>query len=154
MFNLFKKLFDNISRYSLTITNICYHHGDLMCLVSDKTNVSPYQVLAREIFSNDNLLSHIKPRELLKLKEIYDSRKEAYVLLIESYANNKYKISYHDHEFMMVGKDICKDINLLKSMRFDDAFRIIYHTAYTEAILNYKKLNAFETEPDIRQENI
>ena len=154
MFNLFKKLFYGISRYSLTISKTHYHNGDLICLISDKTNVNPYQVFAKEIFSNDNLLSQIKPRELLKLKEIYDSGKETYVILTESYSNNKFKILYHDHEFIMAGKDICKDTNLLKSMCFNDAFRIIYNTAYKESQLNYKKLIAFETKPTERQENI
>lgn len=153
MFNLLKKLFHGISRYSLTISKTHYHNGDLICLISDKTNVNPYQVFAKEIFSNDNLLSQIKPRELLKLKEIYDSGKEAYVMLTESYSSNKFKILYHDHEFVMTGKDICKDINLLKSMRFNDAFRIIYNTAYTEAMLNYTKLMTFEIKQEVTEKH-
>lgn len=154
MLTLLKKLFFSVSRYTLTISETYYHNSDLICIISDKTNVNPYQVSAKEIFRNDNLLSQIKPRELLKLKEMYDANKDAYVILTESFRNNRFKILYHDHEFIMAGKDICKDINLLKSMRFNDAFRIIYNTGYTDFQSSFEKSNAIEAKKTLQDENI
>src|SRR3990167_8135619 len=137
MARFFKKIFSSFNRYSLTISNVYYRSRELFCTLSDNTNLNPYQVLVKEIFSNDDLLSKIKPRELLKLKEIY-------VLLAESYPNNKFKVAYHDREFLMIGKDICKDMNLLKSMRFCDAFKIIYDTAAQESAINAEKLETLK----------
>ena len=117
MLGFVKKIFFGISRYSLRISGVYYRKENLVCLISDRTNVNPYEVSAKEIFMNDNLLSQIKPRELLKLKEKYDLVKSTCVSLMETRRENKYRILYHDHEFVMSGKDMCKDMNLLKSMR-------------------------------------
>src|SRR3990167_856457 len=117
MFRFLKKMFFGAGRYSLRISGVYYRKENLVCLISDRTNVNPYEVSAKEIFMNDNLLSQIKPRELLKLKEKYDSIKNTCVSLMETRRGNKYRILYHDHEFVMSGKDVCQDMNLLKSMR-------------------------------------
>ena len=135
-----------MGQYSLKISSVYYDKGNLVCLISDRTNVNPYEVYASELFMNDNLLSQIKPRELLKLKEMYDVVKNSCVYLMETHRDNKYKILHHDREFLMCGKDICMDINLFKSMRFEDAFKIIYETAAWEAVKNYIKLKELQIE--------
>lgn len=147
MLERLKKNFNRIGKYSLKITDIAIKNNDIICRINDKTNVNPYNVLASEIFKNDNLLSQIKPRELIKLKELYDEIKRKHVFVIETRRRNKYKILHHDHEFIMSGKDICKDMKLLKAMSTEDAFGIIYNTGYLDAIKNNKDLLKIDEQP-------
>ena len=153
MLTFFKKIFPKIRKYSLKIYGTTYKKNNLVCFILDTTNVSKYELYAYEIFSRDELLCQFSPRELLKLKELYDQRNDKYVSLLESQRNNKYKIHYLDHEFIMSGNDICKDINLLKSMRTQDAFKIIYDTAYLCGISD--SVNAEREEANLNEkENI
>ena len=147
MLERLKKNFNRIGKYSLKITDIAIKNNDIICRINDKTNVNPYHVLASEIFKNDNLLSQIKPRELIKLKELYDEIKRKHVFVIETRRRNKYKILHHDHEFIMSGKDICKDMKLLKAMSTEEAFGIIYNTGYLDAIKNNKDLLKIDKQP-------
>ncbi len=152
MFEHLKNIFNRVGKYSLRITNIAVKNNDIICRITDKTNVNPYNLLASEILKNDNLLSQIKPRELIKLKELYDEIKRKYVFVIETRRKNKYKILHHDHEFIMSGKDICKDMKLLKAMSIEDAFAIIYNTGYLDALKNNKTLSKIDEQPPERKD--
>ncbi len=144
MINYLKKIFNQTGKYSLSIINIEIKNNDLLCRICDRTNVNPYNIFASEILKNDSLLSQIKPREIIKLKELYDEIKRKYVFVIESRRENKYKILYHDHEFIMSGKDICKDMKLLNAMNMHDAFNIIYNTGYFHAIQDTETMSKLE----------
>ena len=157
MIKFLKYIFSGQRKYFLKIINATIQDDDITCRIYDKMNVNPYaNMLASEILKNDNLLSQIRPREILKLKELYDEIKGKCVFLIETRQKNKYKILYHDHEFTMEGKDICKDMKLLGSMRIEDAFGIIYNTGYQDAMKNNNaQLNlAKETPKNKKQNNI
>lgn len=123
----------NKSRYSLKITGLVVRNNQLFCRLDDLASLNPYEIPADKIFSNDRVMSQLKPRELLKLKEKYDRFVQQYVVLTETQQNNKYRLNYGEQDFLMEGQDICKNFNLLQSMRIEDAFRIIYSTGFENA---------------------
>ena len=144
-------VFSSQNKYTLTISRLKHSGRELLCEISDNTNFNPYTVSSSDIFSNDKILSKINPRDLIKLKEKHDAIHTMRNVYLTETTKNKYKIVYDGYAFLMSGKDICNDINLLKSMRFEDAFRIIHETAYISAIKSYKKSSVFENKKRMKE---
>jgi tetratricopeptide (TPR) repeat protein len=149
MFKLLKMFFSGLNRYSLSISKIYKKESVLYCAISDKMNINPFFIKASDILKNDKLLLKIHPKALLNLMDIYNQSKPPLIHVSESTNTNTYGLDYHGKKFSVTGKAICQDIDLLKSMRSEDVFRIAYQTGYQEAITHYKKsleLNADEIE--------
>ena len=146
MLKLFRLLFSGLNRYSLSISRIYKKDTTLFCTISDKININPFHIKIADIMSNEKLLSKINPKEIVMLSEIYNKSKPPLIKLTASQGDN-YILKYYGKTFTMQGKLICQDIDLLKALGAEDAFKVTYETAYKQAMKAYKESFELSNSP-------
>lgn len=136
---LFRRLKYTYHKKYLRLKDIKIENGQIWCVFIDHTY--HYKITVQEILHNSNLLKQIKPENLLYIKELYDqycNRTNA-MQIVQIDRLNKYKIKGYSGKIVTFdGEVLCDNLELLKYLCFEDAYKVIYNTAYYKAIRDYK----------------
>jgi len=144
----------NSIRYPVILEEIIYKkkNSEPIAVLRFKGELLPSKIKCSEIFNNNkSLRENIHPDNLLLLQRKYDEHCEYNfgVKVIEHLKDNKYKLKIQDFTITANGKDICNDINLLEKISMNEAYKIIYSTAYLSGYNDYKTAKSIK----IKKEN-
>jgi len=113
-----------------------------VCVFRDFNNY--FTLKAYEVLNNDHLLYKLDPKAILLIKNIHDKCKipENFMYIKSSKKNGEYKIMTPQGWCFNLNRDsICENNDILKNLPFEDAFKIIYETAYNNALHDFQSKN-------------
>lgn len=130
--------FTSFPKYSLTLVDLETIRNKTICIFKVSGDLMPMKIPLEEVFTSKNILINLEPTTILLLKEfqIKNQRVTARIKTIER--SNHYVIVAEDQETTLSGDKICRDKYLLSSLSIDDAFKIIYSTAYKNGVTDLK----------------
>jgi hypothetical protein len=141
-----------VKEYLLRLEHLQITEKVIMCIFSERGGITPLKVSIKEVCENENIFKSISPETLIVLRSLHAIfNKTKNKIKISGVLNkNMYEIVYNDKfKTKITGQDLCQDYELLKDMDIKDAFKVIYNTAFNQAIISFANFQSKNEEKEV-----
>ncbi len=124
----------------LRLEDIQITEESVICIFLEEDGTTPLRVCINEVFENANIFKSVSHEALVALRKVYEiiDRKKKLAKISAILGKNSYEITYNDQfKAKITGEALCSDHELLGRLDIKDAFKIIYNTAFNNAMTGY-----------------